>query len=556
MDGKLIFLHEKAYFPDPRKEGLQQGPQWPLEVELLVERTLAAEAQERFSQAATFYRLVHKAEPRLRAWAELGLARLDFEGGDASALTRLTTPTWSRSDGITPGGLPVALSACGGVETAPASQRNRFAPLIEATIEGLRAGRWWFAFEERHFYDGELRRLMMVAGKKPVADDLHLSELAVIEGAVRRSRPKQGVQQVSDLDATAAPVILWRPAQHEEGAWLGLAISRNRLAELVSSALRPVISSQAFPIAVRRANGPLIWTDASHGEDWTASSQLASVAGWELLFGKPGDSRAFDLSRLLWYGLTGLVVMMLVIGVAMTTHVVRREVELAKLQSEFLAAVTHEFKSPLTSIRLLMERLASGRLRAPSMAGEYHDAINRETDRLERLVNRVLESQKIQSGEKTFHLVPSSVVEIAESAIWRLRPQAESKSIAVDLELGGEVPKVAIDKASITDALDNLLDNAIKYSPANSRIQIKVERREGFVCVEVCDQGIGIDPDDLPRIFDRFYRGRRGDLENVQGTGLGLALVKAAAEGHGGTIRVSSSPGRGARFCLRLPAES
>jgi signal transduction histidine kinase len=243
------------------------------------------------------------------------------------------------------------------------------------------------------------------------------------------------------------------------------------------------------------------------------------------------------------------------VGLAVTLFVVKREVELNRLQSDFVAAVTHEFKSPITSIRLLMERLAGGRLRTPTIVAEYHDAINCETDRLERLVNRVLESQKIQSGEKLYSFIPASLVDLAQASLWRLRPQAESKRIAIDLEVTGEIPEIRMDKTAVGDALDNLVDNAIKYSPEGTRVVVRIEKREPYLCVEVQDQGIGIDPDDQPRIFDRFYRGRRGDQQNVHGTGLGLALVKAAAEAHGGHVEVTSVLRQGACFRLRLPLE-
>jgi signal transduction histidine kinase len=188
-------------------------------------------------------------------------------------------------------------------------------------------------------------------------------------------------------------------------------------------------------------------------------------------------------------------------------------------------------------------------LRTPESAGEYYAAVGRETDRLERLVNRLLESQKIQAGQKQYSFQPASMGEIAEAAVERLRPHAEAKSIAIKFETSGEIPELLLDKAAITDALENLLDNAIKYSSSGTQVSVVVGMGEGQVCVAVRDQGTGIDPDDLPRVFDRFYRGR----QNVQGTGLGLALVKAAAEAHGGTVAVTSTPGRGSTFFLRLP---
>jgi signal transduction histidine kinase len=335
---------------------------------------------------------------------------------------------------------------------------------------------------------------------------------------------------------------------------LGAAISRGRLADLIDTALQPLFSTQPFGAAVRQVKGRIIWSRLGRGTLSGNPTPLHAVESWELVFSVP-ERGTVDRQRLLWYGFTLVMVMTMVVGLAVTLYVVRREVELNRLQSDFVAAVTHEFKSPITSIRLLMERLAGGRLRTPSSTVEYHDAINRETDRLERLVNRVLESQKIQAGEKRYSFVLGSLVELAESSIWRLHPQADAKSIAVDLELAGEIPDIRMDKTAVAEALDNLLDNAIKYSPEGSRVLIRIEKRQRYLCLDVRDQGIGIDADDLPRIFDRFYRGRLGDRQNVHGTGLGLALVKAAAEGHGGVVEVTTSSGQGTRFCLRLPLE-
>jgi signal transduction histidine kinase len=443
------------------------------------------------------------------------------------------------------------LLAAAYVEGVPPAQRVRFVPLLRATLDGLRAGRWWFSFEERRFYDGELRRLLELVGAQPPGEDSRLADWASIERLARRVRPSRSP---SDLDPTAPFFLLW--SQNPEGAWLGAAASRALLAGWIDATLRPLFSSEPFGAAVRQVKGSIVWSRPGRGTLSGNPAALRAVEGWELVFSGPGERGTFDRQRLLWYGFTLVMVMTMVVGLAVTLYVVRREVELNRLQSDFVAAVTHEFKSPITSIRLLMERLTGGRLRTPSSTAEYHDAINRETDRLERLVNRVLESQKIQAGEKRYSFVPGSLVELAESSIWRLRPQADAKSIAVDLELAGEIPEIRMDKTAVAEALDNLLDNAIKYSPGGARVVIRIEERQRYLCVEVQDQGIGIDSDDLPRIFDRFYRGRRGDQHNVHGTGLGLALVKAAAEGHGGIVEVTSTPGQGSRFCLRLPLET
>jgi signal transduction histidine kinase len=547
--GRLLFPQDKIYFPDPGMPDLRSGPKWTRATQQLIERAQTAD-QQRATETSLLFQQVRGSEPQLRAWAELALARRQLDSGDAGALTNLTNPSWSRSDGVTPTGLPIALLATAYVEGVPPAQRARFVPLLQATVDGLRSGRWWFSFEERRFYDGELRRLLELAGAKPPSEDSRLADWASIERLARRVRPSRSP---SDLEPMAPFLLLW--SQNPDGAWLGAAVSRKHLADLIDAALHPLFSTQPFGVAVRQVKGPIIWSRLGRGTFSGNPTPLRAVESWELVFSVPTERGTFDRQRLLWYGFTLVMVMTMVVGLAVTLYVVRREVELNRLQSDFVAAVTHEFKSPITSIRLLMERLAGGRLRTPSSTAEYHDAINRETDRLERLVNRVLESQKIQAGEKRYSLVLGSLVELAESAIWRLRPQADAKSIAVDLELAGEIPEIRLDKTAVSEALDNLLDNAIKYSLEGTRVLIRIEKRQRYLCVDVQDQGIGIDSDDLPRIFDRFYRGRRGDQQNVHGTGLGLALVKAAAEGHGGVVEVTSSPGQGARFCLRLPLE-
>ena len=519
--GLLLFPRERVYFGEFGRQPALARRGWLASTRQLVEQAQAAEAQQRTKEALPLYQRLSSVEARLRPWAELSEARI------RGAIPLLANPEWSRSEGTTPTGLPVALLACAYVEEAAQQQQVRFVPLLEATLESLRAGRWWLSYEERRFHDGELRRLLALAGStRRYAEDARLEELAVVERVVRRLAPRLREGPLRHFEAGV--LVLGSGAQR------GVAIPERHLTSLLRAVLGPSLPSGAV---------------AREGQGGVNAVPLRAVPGWELAFSSPAGTGSIDQRRLLWYSFICVLVVMLMAGLAMTVRVVRREVELARLQSEFVAAVTHEFKSPITSIRLLMERIAAGRLRTPESAGEYYAAVGRETDRLERLVNRLLESQKIQAGQKQYSFQPASMGEIAEAAVERLRPQAEAKSIAVKFETSGEIPELLLDKAAITDALENLLDNAIKYSSSGTQVSVVVEMGEGQVCVEVRDQGTGIDPDDLPRVFDRFYRGR----QNVQGTGLGLALVKAAAEAHGGTVAVTSTPGRGSTFFLRLP---
>jgi signal transduction histidine kinase len=553
--GRIVFFYDKLYFPDPGSTESPSAETWPPKIDQTIEAARAAEAGQLWQEALALYTQVGLSDAGLRTWVDLEIERIRRNRGETPARTLLADPAWSRSDGLSPGGVPVAILAAGEVENEPLELRRQFIPLIQSALEGLRAGRWWLSFEERRFYDAELLRLLGVAGATRVAEDLRLQSLDTIAALARRSRPDRGDSLHIDPDPGVDIVLLWSRSLQQPGAWRGAAVPRTRIAAMVQTALQPLLSGQPQMASIRHARGPAIWGVWPAAGSVASVSTLHAVTGWELALRGPDELGRLDRRTLLWYGFTMVLVMTLGVGIGFTSYVIRREAEIGRLQSEFIAAVTHEFKSPITSIRLLVERLTSGRLRTASATEEYFDAITRETDRLDRLVSRVLESQRIQAGERLYHLVPGSAVEMAQESVWRLRPHADAKTIGIDLEITGHVPVVRMDKAALADALDNLVDNAIKYSPPGSRILIRVEARESNVCVEVCDQGIGIEEQDLPHVFNRFYRGRRGDQQNVRGTGLGLALVKAAAEGHGGTVEVSSAVGKGSRFCLRLPME-
>jgi signal transduction histidine kinase len=551
--GRITFLRDRVYFGEPALLDAPSGG-WGLSTELLIEQARAAEAQQRGREAETAYRKLILIEPKLRDWAELSLARVRHQSGDGGAEDLLAGADWSRSQGLTPAGLPVALVASAYVERLADYKRARFVPLLEETIKSLRGGRWLLSYDQRRLYDEELRRLLESAGARalPVEDD-RLDELAEIVSIVRKTPPfgHDKATRIFERSDRAAYLILWSGSSPQTGARMGLAVGGPQLEELLDRTVAPILSGQPFTAAIRDAQGNVLWGASS---DISQTETLRAMAGWEMVFSPPLSEQWIDEKQLLWVGFVLLLVLMLVAGLAMTARVMRREMELARLQSEFLAAVSHEFKSPLTSIRLLMERITSGRLRSAQDAGEYYAAIDRETARLERLVYRLLEAQAIQVRRKRYNFELVSIVEIADTAFRQLGPQAEAKNIRLEAITEDDIPKLQLDKVAIEDAIKNLLDNAIKYSPPGSTVMLAIRAVGSNVCLDVIDEGIGIDRDDLPRIFDRFYRGRRGDRQESKGTGLGLALVKASVEAHGGTIDVTSTPGKGSRFRVRLSA--
>jgi signal transduction histidine kinase len=439
------------------------------------------------------------------------------------------------------------------VERVDASDRHLFAPLIQQTLASLRADFWWLEYEQRRFYDSELQRwLELAGGSAPSSIDESIEKLAQSEQAIRRaSEHRIGAPQMETENGQTF-LIVWSHTSHNSDV-IGAALSGPSFKDLLAEALKPLFEGgQPFFVALRHEDGAPIWNTLPGNATAWRTEPLSAVPGLRLDFTGPRESDT-TRDRWMWYGLILLPILLLVSGLTMTVRVVRQEMSLNQMQSKFIAAVSHELKSPITGIRLLMERIQDGRMATPEAARDYYAAIGRETDRLETLVNRLLETQKLQSEARKYFFELGSLEDLADNAVRRLRPQAEAKGIRLASQADAGVPNLPLDKAAMGDAIENLLDNAIKYSRAGTEVSLHIRSAESEAQLEVCDHGIGIEKGDLPHIFDPFYRGRRGDRESVKGTGLGLALVKAAVEAHGGIVDVSSTPDRGSRFTLRLP---
>jgi signal transduction histidine kinase len=552
--GYLLFPRERVFFADDlaRPKSTLPPPRADA-VEAEIEAAQAVEAQRQPARALPLLRHIASREPALADWARFQSARIRFEGGDLGALVLLADAGWSGSAGLTPGHLPVAFLACDLSRGVPAPERRRFVPLLAQTLDALRAGRWWLAFDEREFYDGELRSLMAAAGQPRVANDPVLEDLATVRDVVRDSPPgrRHTVTRSIERARGRAFLLLWAPDPNAPERWMGLTASP--VDRVIEPAVRPLLSSAAEGAVLLDARGDTLWN--SRGAPFTPArlESLPVVPGWALGFSEPTGSGTFGQRRQLWYALVGLLMVMLLAGTTMTVRTVRRELALARLQSDFVAAVSHEFKSPLTSIGLHMERLLGGRVADPDLRDEYYRTVSQDAERLQRLVDRLLDSQQIQAGSKTYVFEPGSIAAAAGAAVARLRPLADAKQIRVEISDDGQPHEASFDRAAITDAIDNLVENAIKYSPPGESIAVTVRTIGDDVEVDVADHGSGVDAVDLPHIFDKFYRGRRSETHDVRGTGLGLSLVKAIVEAHQGTVAVASMPGHGSRFTLRLP---
>lgn len=229
---------------------------------------------------------------------------------------------------------------------------------------------------------------------------------------------------------------------------------------------------------------------------------------------------------------------------------------------DLISNVSHELRTPLASLKALVETLRDSALEDPPAARRFLDRMESEVDALAQMVQELLELSRIESGQVPMRTQPESLADIVLPAVERLRPQAERAGLKMEVELPAELPRVQADRERTQQVVTNLVHNAIKFTPPGGMIHVRayregdrerfLEASKEFVVVEVRDTGIGISAEDLPRIFERFYRADRA--RSGGGTGLGLAIAKHIVQAHGGCIWAESTEGQGSTFRFTLPA--
>jgi two-component system phosphate regulon sensor histidine kinase PhoR len=240
-------------------------------------------------------------------------------------------------------------------------------------------------------------------------------------------------------------------------------------------------------------------------------------------------------------------------GAVLTFHDVTERHRVDRLRRDFVANASHELRTPLTSVRGFVEALEDGALDEPPTARRFLGKIRVHADRMAALVSDLLELSRLESGERPPRWETVSPGEVVEDVVASLGEQARGRQIVVSAE-AADAPEVTSDGDRLRQILENLLENAIKYTPPGGHVSVRAAAAgDGGVAFEVADDGPGIPPEHLPRIFERFYRVDKARSREMGGTGLGLSIVKHLAEGMDASVDVESEPGRGTRFTVRIP---
>jgi two-component system phosphate regulon sensor histidine kinase PhoR len=240
-------------------------------------------------------------------------------------------------------------------------------------------------------------------------------------------------------------------------------------------------------------------------------------------------------------------------GAVVVLHDTTELRRLERLRQEFVANVSHELKTPLSVIKACTETLIDGAVEDVEHRGRFLGNIAAQSDRLHALILDMLSLARIESGEELFDFKVVGLRATALDCLARHLPRAEGRRQALHLEPGGEGVEAWADPEAVNHILDNLLDNAVKYTPEGGEVRVRVWADGGQALIEVRDNGIGIPAADLPRVFERFYRVDRARSREMGGTGLGLSIVKHLIQAMHGTVSATSEPGVGTTFTISLP---
>jgi signal transduction histidine kinase len=265
----------------------------------------------------------------------------------------------------------------------------------------------------------------------------------------------------------------------------------------------------------------------------------------------PAAAAGSASSRLLSI-LLAVVILFLWGTVYFMARAIRREAKVSRLQSDFVAAVSHEFRTPLTTVRQLSEMLEMDQIPSEDRRRKYYRVLAEESRRLQRLVETLLNFGKMEAGARQYSLEKLEVGELVGRAMREVLGETDEAANRVRIT-GGE-PRLHLlgDPDALTLALRNLLDNGLKYSPASEAVEVSWSNQEGRVAISVVDHGAGIPKDEQEMVFQKFARGRSAIEASIKGTGLGLAMVRQILSAHGGEIKLKSEPGRGSTFTIVL----
>ncbi len=243
------------------------------------------------------------------------------------------------------------------------------------------------------------------------------------------------------------------------------------------------------------------------------------------------------------------------LGLVRTLHDITLEREMSAMKDEFVSTVSHDFRIPLTSIKGYVDLILDGEAgEFNEMQKEFLTIVKQNSDRLISLINDFLDISRIESGKMNFNIKPENLKSLVQEVVNTFQKFIDEKKMEIDLKLSDKLPKVLVDHDRIIQVLNNLVSNAVKYTPPMGKVKVAVIKKKNYIVVSVSDTGVGISTKDQEKLFTKFYRVDSSLIKETGGSGLGLSICKTIIERHGGKIWVKSEENKGSTFSFSLPA--
>ena len=497
-------------------------------------------------------------DPAARAGAQLRLARnLRKAGRIEAALETYAELAENTGQGISFSGVPADLVArrarCSLLEEL--GRREPLRQEAQRIRDDLRGRRWRLERSSYLYYSEQAARWLdntagADTGQTALAEAVFWlwQNRNAISSTGQDSAGRRSFQ-IQDMPITA----LWR-------------VSGDRLAAIVagpgyqqSQWFDPLLQRRDFSnvqVSIRNSEKALVYgSEPPTGVPLTSLPSSATGLPWDIALVNAdleADRNQFAQRRRLMLSGLGVLAVFVIAASYLIGRGVSRELAAARLQSDFVSAVSHEFRTPLTSMRQFTEMLVDDEKLTAEKRHEYYRAQERATRRLSRLVESLLDFGRMEAGARPYRLERLDAGRMVSTMVEEFRQEINSPDFVIECTAPDEGPIVNGDKEALTQALWNLLDNAVKYSGDSRSVRVEVEAGDR-VAIRVRDQGAGIPESERDRIFRKFVRGSSAKAEGIKGTGIGLAMVEHIVDAHGGKVRLESEPGRGSRFTIELP---
>ena len=367
---------------------------------------------------------------------------------------------------------------------------------------------------------------------------------------------KNGISCIPIISNVLEAVFLsW---DKNNGSQTGIVIDFPTYLNSVSENLiKKLDQGSSINVKIEDDNGKLVFSKVLKEEtDYLSFPFPEYLPQWKLLLSenRPGFiATLFKAGSGIYLFIFILIALLMVLGFVFIMYTLNTELRLNKLKSDFISNVSHELKSPLTSIRMMTEMLHHNRVQTEERKSAYYSAMLEESEHLSHLIDNILDFSRMDDDRKKYDYIDLDLDELLFKFLESIRERLQEPGFEIRYNRPDRVPVIKADKNAIIQVFYNLVDNAIKFSGTSRQIDVSLFPRDDELLFCVKDYGIGISGKERDKIFDRFYRGNEPQRLGIKGSGIGLTIVKQIVEAHGGTIAIESEVGKGSRVTVRIP---